>query len=37
VWGCHTKIVSCITPSPNLSPKGGEEHEGSGATDAPTR
>jgi hypothetical protein len=22
VRGCNTKIVSCITPSPNLSPQG---------------
>ena len=26
--GVNPKIVSCITPSPRLSPKGGAEHEG---------
>ena len=25
--GGNTKVASCITPSPSLSPKGGEEHE----------
>ena len=26
--GCNTKIVSCITPSPNLSPKGERSMKG---------